>query len=106
MESDGDVVLVGLAPRFREDLCRCQCLLIHHTARGPGSDTLQRFSDPLSNLCSALSCMFLCLAFSLPSSHSLFLSQSVKAISCASGKMDGRVSMHTLHWAFFPFSAV
>lgn len=42
MERDSDVSL-EFAPRFREDLCLCQCLLIHHTSCGPGSDTLQRW---------------------------------------------------------------
>jgi len=58
MESHGDIVSLGLAPRFREDLCLCQCVLIHHTSCGPGSDTLQCPRDPLLNSFSALSCVF------------------------------------------------
>lgn len=61
IESDGDVVLLGLAPRFREDLCFCPCLLIHHTFQGPGSDTPQRPPRPAGwplDLCTALSCVF------------------------------------------------
>lgn len=41
MLSDGDVVSLGLSPRFREGLCLCRCLLIHHTSCGPGSNIFQ-----------------------------------------------------------------
>lgn len=76
-ERDSDGVSLEFAPRFREDLCLCQCLLIHHTSCGPGSDTLQRLPNPLTNLCSALSCM--CAHCSWPSLipvFTLFLSLS------------------------------
>lgn len=77
MERDSDGVSLEFAPRFREDLCLCQCLLIHHTSCGPGSDTLQRLPNPLTNSCSALSCM--CAHCSWPSLipvFTLFLSPS------------------------------
>lgn len=77
MERDSDGVSLEFAPRFREDLCLCQCLLIHHTSCGPGSDTLQRLPNPLTNSCSALSCM--CAHCSWPSLipvFTLFLSLS------------------------------
>lgn len=91
MERDGDVVSLGLAPRFREGLCLCQRLLIHHTSCGPGSDTLQCLPNPPPSLRSALSCM--CAHLSRHSLIPVFtllfsLSVSVRAFSSALGKMD------------------
>lgn len=54
-ESNVDVASPGLAPRFKEGLGLCRRLLIHHTSRGPGSDTLQRLLPPAATAESSLS---------------------------------------------------
>lgn len=78
MESDGDVVLLGFAPDSGRASVSAWHLLIHHTSRGPGSDTLQclprpaaKFAlSPVMHACSPLP------LFSYPCFHPLFLSLS------------------------------
>lgn len=87
MERDGDVVSPGFAPRFKEGPRLRRRLLIHHTSRSPGSDTLQCLaaeiaSSPFMHAWP----LFLFLLSVFSPSFSLWV--NVRAITRASGKMD------------------
>lgn len=78
MERDGDVVSLGFAPRFREGLCLCWRLLIHHTSHGPGirhtpvspQHAAEFALSPVMHVCPLFP------LFSYPCFHPLFLSLS------------------------------
>ena len=96
MERDGDVVSPGFAPRFKEGPRLRRRLLIHHTSRSPGSDTLQRLAAEVASS-PFMHAWPLFLPLLSVFSPSLPLGVNVSAITRASGEMDMYFTVHQLH---------